>query len=130
MSFNKSLLRILLFILPLCIMVGCESLHKTDNVNYYQVVKSLEIGPYEFVNESSVEIISRVFNDSNAELRRAGYSRGIGITVGTDDKDFSGKLYSISVRRNTICTVLESIAHEMGCSVAYKSGVFHLKESK
>ena len=69
MSFNKSLLRILLFILPLCIMVGCESLHKTDNVNYYQVVKSLEIGPYEFVNESSVEIISRVFNDSNAELR-------------------------------------------------------------
>ncbi len=128
MNFEKGLCRAFVAILPLCYMVGCECLHENENVDYCQVVQSLQIGPYDFINERSVEIIARVFKDANVELKRAGYSRGIGITVSTGDEGFSEKLHTISIRRHSISIVIESIAHEMGCSTTCENGVFQFQE--
>ena len=128
MSFEKFLYCAFVVILPFCYMTGCKCVHGGEDIDYCQVAQSLQIGPYDFIDERSVEIIARVFKDSNVELTRAGYSRGIGITVRTGDKNFSEKLHTISVRRCSISVVIATIAHEMGCSVTYENGVFQFQE--
>lgn len=124
MNFKKPLLCAIVAAVLLCKMIGCKCLHEMESVDYCQIAQTLQIGPYEFINESPVVIISRIFNDSNQVLAKHGYTYSIGITINLADTNFENRVYSISIRRNTIHGVLESIARELGCTLTCENGLF------
>ena len=129
MNFKTTISLVTVAILLLCHIAGCRYLPEHEKADYCHLVKSLQIGPYDFTDQTPVEIIFAIFNDANSEIARYGYLHSIGITLQTSDDNLYEKTISISIKRDTIFGVLGSVASEIGCTVNCENGIVQFRKS-
>ena len=129
MNFKRTLLLTFTVIATLSSVIGCRYQPESDKADYTQfVVQTLQIGPYDFINKTLDEVFSTVFNDANLEIAKHGCSRSIGIILQISDNGVSDNPISISIPRNAIDSVFQSLAYGLGCTLTYENGVFHFNE--
>ena len=128
MNFKNSFFPMFVAIQSFCLVTGCRNPSESEEVDYCQLVKLLQIGPYVFTDEVPYKIAFTIFNDANSEIARQGYSRSIGIVLQTSGDKFSDKSISISIPRGTILEVLKSLGNEIGCTASYDNGVVRFSD--
>ena len=121
---NYNMASVMFVALALAVALGCRCVLTYDDEDYCKAVRTLEIGPYEFDNETPWNVIFVLFRDANSELARHDYSRTIGITVSDENEGGEDRQYSLSVRRRSIFCALEDVARVMDKAVIYANVFF------
>lgn len=128
MNYNKCVYPIMPFLIVLANLCGC--IHEQEcKSDYNCAVRALEIGPFEYVDTSFVEILNDIFVSANKELAKHGYERSIGIVVGGINETQGAKLLSVMIPRQTISSAMVQLAELVGLEVKFEQGLFRFRGS-
>ena len=123
MNYNKYVRLTISLMFTLASIYGC--IHaKAHSSDYESAVRTIEIGPFEYVDASFAEIANSLFVSSNNELAINGYQRTIGIVACGDGVTQNTKHLSVVMPRQTIYSAMSQLAKLIGMEVKFRQGLF------
>ena len=123
---------ICLIISILCLLIylsGCVYEHDRELFDCEKAVCTVEIGTFDFVDADIIAVLNKLFVAANAELKRNGYERTIGISVGGFCEPSDIKPLSIQMPRQTIRSAMERLGEVVGMEVKFEQGLFRFRWS-